>query len=65
MRKQLFTAFMLAAFSAVTSLSLDAQEAMDLIKENPGRAAGVYHNYEPKLNGETPAPKNFSPFYIS
>ena len=47
------------------SITLNAQTAKDLIAQNPERAANVYHNYEVPIIQDTPAPKGYTPIYIS
>ncbi len=42
-----------------------AQDARQLIEENPLRAAGALHAYEPLDTLFSAAPKGYEPFYIS
>lgn len=47
------------------ALSLNAQNYVDMVKQNKEVAAGVYHPYVIGNLTDTPAPKGYHPFYIS
>lgn len=58
--------FIIAALLAVLPFQAGAQSVMDLIKENPQRAAANLYHYEiPQPIIDTPAPEGYEPFYIS
>lgn len=62
MKKIIFAVAIFATFS----LTLDAQSVYDEIKQDPQRAAGNLHYYEaPEVVTDTPAPKGYTPFYVS
>ena len=46
-------------------VSISAQDALSLLRENPDRAANNMHSYEFCEIHDTPAPKGFKPFYIT
>lgn len=46
-------------------ISISAQDALSLFRENPDRAANNMHSYEFCEIHDTPAPKGFKPFYIT
>lgn len=50
---------------SIICVQLHAQSAADLIRENPDRAAGVYHSFEFHPIQDSPVPKGYRPFYIS
>ena len=52
---------------SLSSQVASAQATLDEIKENPGRAGGIYYAYPVGDEGIaiTPAPDGYSPFYIS
>ncbi|MCI1785242.1 MAG: histidine phosphatase family protein [Bacteroidales bacterium] len=64
MKKVLRIAGLVLAALAI-SLNLCAQNAKNLLKENPERAAGVYHSYEIPETTYSQSPKGYEPFYIS
>lgn len=47
------------------SLHLQAQQALDEIRQNPDLSGGVYYAYKAPTQALTPAPKGYKPFYIS
>ncbi len=53
-------AFVLLPFSAI-----NAQTALEEIRQDPGRSGGVYYAYPAPTTALTPAPKGYKPFYIS
>ncbi len=53
------------ALLPILSSNLSAQNYIEMVKENKGVAAGVYHPYHIENTEDTPAPKGFKPFYIS
>lgn len=57
-----FVSFVLAIAVAIAAA---AQTPLDLIRENPLRAASSMHAYEPLDTAVTPAPAGYQPFYIS
>lgn len=58
-------AFFPILVSVIFSFSAGAQTTLDQIRENPQRAAYVFHVYETFGTRQTAAPKGFQPFYIS
>lgn len=46
-------------------MNLNAQKALEDIKQDPGRSGGVYYAYPVPTEALTPAPKGYKPFYIS
>ena len=52
-------------FIFIGVLGAQAQDALNLIAENPDRAANNMHSYEFVEVTDTPAPEGFVPFYIS
>lgn len=62
MKSRLLTIFL----AAIMPLQISAQTARELLKENPDRSANVHHYYEaPEKVIDTPAPKGYTPFYVS
>lgn len=55
----------LSILSLAACISLNAQNALSLITENPDRAANNMHSYEFAEIHDTPAPKGYKPFYIT
>ncbi len=50
----------------LSALACHAQSSFEaLIRENPERAAAVYHSYEYIPSAETPAPAGYEAFYVS
>ena len=56
---------LLSAWFLGAAVSLQAQTARELIAENPLRAAGNLHAYEPLDTLFSPPPAGYRPFYIS
>ena len=59
------TGTLLATLLMLFALTLTAQTAKELISENPLRAAGSLHRYEPLDTNYTTPPAGYKPFYIS
>lgn len=57
--------FVSFAIAVVVAFAASAQTTLDLIRENPLRAASSMHVYEPLDTAVTPAPAGYQPFYIS
>lgn len=58
--------FSTAAAALLFCITLSAQTGFaDAIREDPERAAGVHHSYEYIPSPETPAPRGYTPFYVS
>lgn len=55
----------MAALMAVMFASAAAQTSLAEIAETPEKAGGIYYAYPVKESANTPAPKGFTPFYIS
>jgi len=47
------------------SLATFAQQALEEIRLDPGKSGGVYYAYQAPTEALTPAPKGYTPFYIS
>ena len=63
---KIFRYFILAGCLILSGLTSYAQSNFEaLIRENPERAAAVYHSYEYIPSTETPAPAGYEAFYVS
>ena len=59
-RLLLLTVFLLSA------VTIGAQDARTLLRENPERISNIHHSYEPpEAIVDTPAPDGYEPFYVS
>lgn len=56
-------AAVIAAFVCI--INIHAQTAWEEIVENPNKSGGVYYAYPTTIADNTPAPKGYTPFYIS
>ncbi|MCM1293918.1 MAG: histidine phosphatase family protein, partial [Bacteroides sp.] len=56
---------LLIGLFAFTCIAGFAQKARQEVAENPAKAGGVYYAYPVTESANTPAPKGYTPFYVS
>jgi len=58
--------FLLLTTAVLAIVPMNGQNVRKLLQENPERYGGVHHSYEaPATVTDTPAPKGYTPFYVS